>query len=126
MKHMGFVWAGLFVQDMETSVSFYRDVLDLPLLGRGDGWAHLDAGNGALLELISGGQASREPKRADQQPMVLGLRVKDLDGAIAELKRKGVNFIGEIGKHEDTRWAHFSDPEGNRLEIKEVPPHRLK
>jgi lactoylglutathione lyase len=121
MKHLGLVWAGLFVEDMETSISFYRDVLGLPLLGKGDGWAHLDAGNGALVELIAGGVASREPKRPDRQPIVLGLRVVDLDSAIAELKQKGVTLLSDVGEYEATRWAHFSDPEGNRLEIKQVP-----
>ena len=123
MKHMGFAWAGVSVQDLETAVPFYRDVLGLPLLGRGDGWAHLDAGNGALLELFTGGQASPEPKRADQQPIVLGLRVEDLDGAVAEMKLRGATFIGEIGKYRGQRWAQFSDPEGNRLEIKEILSH---
>jgi len=126
VKYLGFVWAGLLVQDLEASVSFYRDVLGLLLLGKGDDWAHFDAANGALLELMSGGQASRQPKRPEQQSIVVGLRVQDLDSAIAELKQKGVNFIGDIGVYKDTRWAHFTDPEGNRLEIKQVPSDLLK
>lgn len=121
MKYQGFIWAGLFVEDMEASVSFYRDVLGLSLLGQGEGWAHLDAGNGALFELMGSGKASHEPKEPDQQPIILGLRVEDLDSAIVELKQKGVNFISDVGEFEDTRWVYFADPEGNRLEIKEVP-----
>jgi extradiol dioxygenase family protein len=37
------------------------------------------------------------------------------------LKRKGVHFTGDIGEYAGTRWAHFLDPEGNQLEIKEIP-----
>lgn len=121
MRYQGLIWAGLFVEDMEASVSFYRDVLGLSLLGQGEGWAHLDAGNGALFELMGSGKASQEPKEPDQQPIILGLRVEDLDSAIAELQQKGVNFTSDVGEFEDTRWVHFTDPEGNRLEIKEVP-----
>ena len=120
MKYHGFLWAGVFVENLEASISFYRDVLGLSLLGHEDNWAHFDAGEGALLELFSGGKAVSAPKKADQQSIVLGLLVDELDSAVAELKSKGVNFIGEIGSFENTRWAHFLDAEGNRLEIKEV------
>ena len=51
-----------------------------------------------------------------------GIYVEDLDRAVAELKQKGVQFIPEgSGEFAGTRWAHFSDVEGNRLEIKEIP-----
>ena len=121
MKYQGFIWTGVMVENLETSITFYRDVLGLPLLGKGDDWAHLDASNGALLELISGGRASQEPKTPDQQSIILGLRVDDLDGVVEELKQKGVHFIDEIGEFEGTRWVRFSDPEGNQFEIKEIP-----
>lgn len=121
MKYRGFVWVGLFVEDLEASISFYRDMLGLSLLGHGDDWAHFDAGRGALFELMSGGKATRAPKKADQQSLILGLLVDDLESAVAELKSKGVNFVTEIESFENTRWAHFSDLEGNRLEIKEAP-----
>lgn len=122
MSYSGIVWAGIYVEDLEKSISFYRDVLGLPLLGQGSEWAHFDAGAGTLLELFMGGKSTQEPKRPDQQSIVLGLRVADLDQAVAELKQRGVPFIPEAGgEYEGTRWAHFFDPEGNRLEVKEIP-----
>ncbi len=121
MKNQGPIWLGLFVEHLETSIRFYQDVMGLLLLDKGDDWAHFDSGNGSLLELFSGGKASLEPKMPNQQSIVVGFRVEDLDSSIAELKQKGVRFIGDIGEYVGTRWAHFSDPEGNQLEIKEVP-----
>ena len=121
MNSQGIAWAGIFVEDMESSVRFYRDVLGLRLLNRGDGWAHFDAGNGAMVELFDGGTAQTAPKGPDRQSIVLGMRVDDLDVVHAELSQKGVVFLGEIGQYHETRWAHFADPEGNRLEIKEIP-----
>jgi hypothetical protein len=48
--------------------------------------------------------------------------VEDLDLAVAELQQKGVSFIPEgSGELAGTRWAHFSDIEGNQLEVKEIP-----
>jgi predicted enzyme related to lactoylglutathione lyase len=112
---------GVFVEDLEVSIRFYKDVMGLPLLGEGNDWAHFDSGNGSLLELFSGGKASEDPKMPIQQSIVVGFRVENLERSIAELEQKGVRFIGEAGEYEGTRWAHFSDPEGNQLEIKEVP-----
>lgn len=121
MKYRGFIWAGVFVEDLSASITFYKDVLGLPLLGEGDDWAHFDAGNGSLLELFSGGKAGQAAKESDQQSIVLGLRVDHLNGAVAELKGRGVQFTEDFGEFEGTRWAHFLDPEGNQLEVKEIP-----
>jgi predicted enzyme related to lactoylglutathione lyase len=120
MKYKGVIWAGIWVESLETSISFYRDVLGIPLLRKGKDWAHFDIGQGVMLELMSGGKAGAAPKTADQQPIILGLQVNDLDSCVAELKQKGIHFVGEIGEFHGTRWAQFSDPEGNRLEIKEL------
>jgi catechol 2,3-dioxygenase-like lactoylglutathione lyase family enzyme len=122
MNYRGLIWAGVYVQDLDASVSFYRDVLSLRLLERGDGWAYFDAGGGALVELFIGGSAQRAPKTPDQQSIILGLRVENLDRAVAELSAKGVQFLPEdSGEAGGERWAHFYDGEGNRLEVKEVP-----
>jgi predicted enzyme related to lactoylglutathione lyase len=120
IQYQGFIWIGLFVEDLPAAVAFYRDVLGLGLLDKGDDWAHFDAGDEALFELFGGGKAARAPKDPAQQPLVVGLRVKDMDHAMAELQAKGILFT-ETGGSENTRWAHFSDPEGNQLEIKAVP-----
>jgi predicted enzyme related to lactoylglutathione lyase len=117
MQYQGFIWVGLTVENLKAAVAFYRDVIGLPLLGQGEDWAHFDAGAGGLFELMSGGKAALQPKTPPQQPLVVGLRVKDMDGAMADLQAKGIVFT-ETGQYEDTRWAHFSDPEGNQLEIK--------
>lgn len=121
MKYQGFIWAGFLVEDLVSAIAFYSDVLGLPLLGKGKDWAHFDAGNGAMLELLTEGVASLEPKKSGQQSIIPGLRVDDFDAAITGLKQKGVHFIGDIGEYAGTRWAQFTDPEGNRLEIKEIP-----
>jgi predicted enzyme related to lactoylglutathione lyase len=121
MNYRGLVWAGVYVQDLDASISFYRDVLSLPLLDRGEDWAHFDSGSGTLLELFAGGTARQAPKKPEEQSIVLGLHVDDLDQAVIELKDRGVHFLpGQSGEFAGTRWAHFSDSEGNRLEIKEI------
>ena len=121
MNYQGLIWAGIYVQDLDACVSFYREVLGLPLRGRGADWAHFDAGSESLVELFTGGKRAGLPKKPDQQSIVLGLRVDDLDRAVSELTQRGVHFIpGGSGEFEGQRWAHFTDVEGNRLEVKEL------
>ena len=55
------------------------------------------------------------------QSLKIAFGVENLDGAIYELKGRGVQFVGEVGEYESSRWINFADPEGNRLELKEVP-----
>lgn len=121
MRYQGFIWAGLFVADMEAAVAFYGDVLGLPLVERDEACALFDAGGGALLELWAKGVAADSPKTPERQSVLIALRVEDLNGAVAELAAKGVRFLGEPDEYAGTRWIHFTDPEGNRLELKEVP-----
>jgi predicted enzyme related to lactoylglutathione lyase len=121
MRYQGFIWAGLLVSDLEKVISFYQDVLRLPLIEREERAALFDAGNGTLLELWPSGVASSSPKMPAQQSLRVAFRVDNLNAAISELKGRGVQFLGEIGEYEGTRWISFVDPEGNRLELKEIP-----
>ena len=89
---------------------------------RGLIWARFDSGSGSLLELFTGGTRAELQKKPDQQSIVLGLRVDDMYQAVGELTGRVVQFIpGESGEFEGQRWAHFTDIEGNQLEVKEVP-----
>jgi predicted enzyme related to lactoylglutathione lyase len=121
MRYQGLIWAGLLVADLERAVSFYRDVIGLPLIERDKRCALFDAGSGALFELWPTGSASSSAKTPEQQSLRIALRVDDLDNAVSKLKSRGVQFLGDIGEYEGTRWINFIDPEGNRLELKEVP-----
>lgn len=120
MHPQGIIWVGISVEDLAAQIIWYRDVLGLNLRRQGDGWAHFAAGGGAMLELIAGGQASSEAKGVDRQSIAFGLQVSDLDQAMAEMRARGVVLLGEPGQFKNQRWAYFTDPEGNRLEIKEI------
>lgn len=122
MNYQGLIWAGVYVEDLDAAVEFYRHMLGLPFLGKGEDWAHFDAGAGAMLELFTGGNAQASAKTPAQQSIVLGLRVDDLDRAVETLEGRGVQFIpGGRGESGRERWAHFYDLEGNRLEVKQLP-----
>ena len=124
MVFQGIIWAGLSVHDMDREIAFFRDEVGLKFLRQGSEgdhqWAHFSAGGGALFELFSGGIASAEVKSAEQQSISISFLVENLDEVMTSMKVNGVRFLGEAGKFRNQRWAHFVDPENNRLEIKEI------
>ena len=52
----------IFVEDIETELEFYRDVIGMRLLYRTPKFVRFDATQGTSLSLIAGGHASAEPK----------------------------------------------------------------
>lgn len=74
-------YAIVFVSDMRRSVSFYRDVLGLPLRFESPGWSKFATG-GATLALHATGNAGPDrddPERLPPGRCRPGLGVEDLD-----------------------------------------------
>lgn len=44
---------------------------------------------------------------------VVGFAVRDLPAAVAELRRAGLELLGELG----STWQHFRGPDGNVYEL---------
>lgn len=102
-----------WVADLDQAVAFYEGVLGLPLVRRDSGnWAEFDAGGRrfALHAAVEG------------QPMAPGgatavFSVDDLDRAKSELSAKGVSFSHEGDVAGYARFASFSDPDGNAVQL---------
>jgi len=108
----------IFVEDIETQMGFYRDVIGLRLLYRTARFVRFDATQGTSLALISGGQASPEPKDFRKGGVVPELIVDDLDLALRRLTGAGVRQEPVV----QTAWGQFAfcwDPEGNPLQLYE-------
>lgn len=52
-----------------------------------------------------------------QKDFMINYRVEDLDALIAELKKEGVQVVGEVQSYEYGKFAHIMDPEGNKIEL---------
>ena len=108
----------IFVEDIETELTFYRDVIGLRLLYRTPRFVRFDATQGTSLSLIAGGTASGEPKDFRKHGVVPEVIVDNLELALRRLDGAGV-------RHEDvvrTAWGQFCffwDPEGNPLQFYE-------
>jgi predicted enzyme related to lactoylglutathione lyase len=102
-----------WTRDMEASVAFYRDVLELSLQRRdGDNWAEFAAGpvRFALHGVVEG-----HPVQPGGGTAVF--EVRDVDEAKRRLEERGVEFghSAEIAGY--ARYATFQDPDGNTVQI---------
>jgi catechol 2,3-dioxygenase-like lactoylglutathione lyase family enzyme len=133
--------------DLDRSVAFYRDLLGLPLIGRGESsepelgailgepgvrllWAEVDLGGGQLLELLQylspdGDPLTPDPARPGGTH--IGLRVSDIDAMYLRLSQAGVPIrskpveIQEKGDWLGVRCLYARDPDGVTIELVERP-----
>jgi glyoxylase I family protein len=135
--------------DLDVSIAFYRDVIGLPLLGRGgiDGeelatlvghpgasalWAELALGGGQILELLQ----YQSPVEEEMRPRPwragathIGLAVEKLDPVLGRVRDAGAEVsetvtLDEPG-WEGVRCVYASDPDGISIELVERPRTRV-
>ena len=96
-------------RDVERSIAFYRDVLELRQNPREP--TEFEAGNVTLASWKPQDMGVDFPKSAAHG---IALRVADVAAARAELEEKGVEFIGDRDSGV-CNMAFFADPDGNSL-----------
>jgi lactoylglutathione lyase len=102
----------IMVSDMERSVRFYTETLELNLSFRvGNEWAEVQAPGVAIGLHPSGGHAAT----GGSGGMSLGLQVADIQAAMAVLQARGIEFPNGWRPSGDLRLADFSDPDGTPL-----------
>ncbi|WP_042662004.1 VOC family protein [Haloferax sp. ATB1] len=127
---------GLTVSDLDSTLAFYRDALDLPVVSRFevggeefatavsvDGasarFAHLDGGDVRveLVEYDPVGADTDEPTLNRPGATHLGLSVEDVDAAVADLPADAETLSEPQTTESGTRIAFVRDPEGNLVEL---------
>ena len=68
---------------------------------------------------IWGRGISMERKSPSEQSMIVGFLVDHLEPAVQLLKDRGLAADTTIESYMGTRWIYFTDPEGNRFELKD-------
>ncbi len=130
---------GITVSDLEASVAFYRDVLDLEVLAEfavgGEAFAtgvdvpeasaefvHLDAG-GARIELVSyepTGESQTNGSLNEPGATHLGLAVDDLNGVYEGLPDDVPTLSEPQTTESGTKILFVRDPDGNLVELLEA------
>jgi len=112
IKSHGFI---LGTERFEACVSFYRDILELPVWFEKDRLCCLHFGDGYLM-IETGGHAHETRKLTKHNPTMLRLNVHSVDVAVELLESRGVEL-----ERKTFNWgtvATFSDPDGNPCELK--------
>jgi len=52
-----------------------------------------------------------------EKEMMINFRVENLEWLLEELKKAGIEQVGEMQVHEYGKFAHIMDPEGNKIEL---------
>jgi lactoylglutathione lyase len=130
MRSYRLVYTGIRVKDMDESLRFYTEVLGMQVVEKRERTtptegevATLKSPDGSqLLELNWYAEGSRfgPPYVNGEELDHLGFDVDDLDAALAELSKKGVQAIirpGEIGGGIGWREAFVKDPNGIWIEL---------
>ena len=113
-------YAIVFVSDMKRSISFYRDVLEMPLRFESPEWTEF-ATEGAILALHVTEEANPESHREEAvagqcRP---GLRVPDLGSFHEKMVESGVPCIQEPTETFGVRIAQYLDPDGLAISVSE-------
>ena len=117
-------YAIIFVSDMKRAVSFYRDVLGLPLRFESPEWTEF-ATDGATLTLHA---SERSPLDEDDPQEVPagrcrpGLSVPNLDAFHQRMVERGVPCIQEPKEIFGARMAQYVDPDGLAIPVSEERP----
>ncbi len=122
----------VFVANQEAAISFFRDVLELPVILYAPrfGWVELGPGDERAKIAFVEPNPDADPILYEWQLGQIGrdtgitFEVKDINGFYKKMKVRGVRF------HmlpEEMPWggfmAGFEDPDGNRCNIVEDPEH---
>ncbi len=111
----GLQFVMLGTRDVERSIEFYRDTLQLELLHSFEGFAFFRCG--AVTIVLSsdlGERMGSEPNFASE--LVLG--VASVRSAFDELTSRGVSFVNAPRQVNADAWAaNFTDPNGHHLSV---------
>lgn len=110
MEILGLVFAGTATDRSPEMSAFVSEVLGLPRVAIGGTGAH-------MFELPDGSHFAVDgPGEEGEISRTIGFRVRDLDGAVAELRAAGVE-VDDAQQNERLRYAHFRAPDGKLYEL---------
>jgi catechol 2,3-dioxygenase-like lactoylglutathione lyase family enzyme len=117
----------LYADDLDSVVSFYRDVLGLRILESGERLIAMDAGQGTVLLLFRRGatlagadmSGGRIPPHDGRGPVHLAFAVASdaLEGWEARLRDAGVAIESRVQWEGGGRSIYFRDPAGHSVEL---------
>ncbi len=123
----GLLETALYVNDMERSVRFFADVLELKVMLRGDRLTAFDAGGASVLLVFRRGSSTEDmqgeggvvPGHDGSGPLHMAFAIPETsyDDWLARLGSSGTKLRGEMRWAGGGRSIYFEDPDGHVLEL---------
>lgn len=110
---------GVFLRckDVERSREWYSRHLGIPLESWGAQFNHKDDQHPEAYSLLSFFKQDASYFEPSTSGFMLNLRVADLDALVVELRKEGVELIGEPVAEAYGKFAWVLDPDGNKIEL---------
>ena len=124
MQVRGIRWLGVGTDRAAELRGFAIDVLGLRVAGQdSEEFVELAMADGTKLEIFALGAVADGPWLFEQNPIVAGFLVDDIQAAAEELARTpGVELLGELRLLPDGyAWQHFRAPDGHVYELTADP-----
>jgi predicted enzyme related to lactoylglutathione lyase len=118
------VYTTVFVSDQDRALDFYTNVLGLEKRAENptpNGPRFLSVGvkDQDFQLLLWPGTPGRAEPAGDRIPASYTIETDDCRKSVEELESRGVTFDGGILEYPFAYLAQFSDPDGNRLQLRE-------
>lgn len=107
----------LLVSNMEKSIKFYSDTLELPIKSRSKDWTEF-FNNDTVLALHPAPEKKKMLKTGSGT--LVGFEVTDLDSTVKKLKEKRVKFFKRPKEEPFGKHAIVRDPDGHLISIAEL------
>ncbi|MDQ3837034.1 MAG: VOC family protein [Thermoproteota archaeon] len=107
----------LLVSDMETSIRFYRDVLNLPIKSQSKDWTEF-FNRETVLALHPARKAQQQS--SSQGKILVGFMVSDLEAQVELLKKKNIKFFKRLKDEPFGKHAIIEDPDGHLISLAEI------
>jgi len=105
----------LLISDMDKSMNFYRDVLELPVKNTSAEWVEFFS-SGTVLAL----HPSKNKTRTKNSGVLVGFMVSNLESVAQKLKDKNVEFFKKPKEESFGKHAIIVDPDGHLISIAEI------
>ena len=105
----------LLVSDMDKSMKFYHDVLELPIKNTSAEWVEFFS-SGTVLAL----HPSKNKTRTKNSGVLVGFMVSNLESVAQKLKDKNVEFFKKPKEESFGKHAIIVDPDGHLISIAEI------
>jgi lactoylglutathione lyase len=107
----------LLVSNMEKSIKFYSDILELPVRTRSKDWTEF-FNSDTVLALHPAPKKKKTLKTGSGT--LIGFEVTDIDSTVKKLKEKRVKFFKKPKEEPFGKHAIVQDPDGHLISIAEI------